>query len=62
MRQLNVEQNEYALGRLVRLVEFREITQTQLERDSGVNQSTISKILSHSYTEGGEAYIREFNS
>jgi transcriptional regulator with XRE-family HTH domain len=57
MRQLNVEQNEYALGRLVRLVEFRGITQTQLEHESGVNQSTISKILSHSKTEGGEAYV-----
>lgn len=57
MRELRMEQVEYALGRLVQLVESREIKQTQLEQISGVNQSTISKILSHSQDNGGDKYI-----
>jgi transcriptional regulator with XRE-family HTH domain len=48
MRELSMEQIEYAIGRLVRLVEIRGVKQTQLEHASGVNQSTISKILSRS--------------
>lgn len=48
MRALRMEEVEYAIGRLVRLVEFRGVKQTQLEQLSGVNQSTISKILSRS--------------
>src|SRR5258708_6553779 len=46
MKELTNEQVEYAVGRLVRLVENRGYTQKQLEEVSGVNQSTISKILS----------------
>lgn len=45
MRALTREQTEYAVARLVRLVEFRKMTQTQLENVSGVKQSTISKII-----------------
>jgi len=56
MRELSMEQIEYAIGRLVRLVEFREIKQTQLEQQSGVNQSTISKILSRAQDNGGDRY------
>src|SRR5260370_36295974 len=56
MSELTREQVEYAVGRLVRLVEFRGITQTQLEQRSGVNQSTISKILSPCTENSGERY------
>jgi transcriptional regulator with XRE-family HTH domain len=45
MRQLTIEQTEYAVGTLVRLVAHRGVTQTQLAQDTKVNQSTISKIL-----------------
>src|SRR5437016_8998669 len=48
MRQLTSEQIEYAVGRLARLIEQRGIKQKELEGVSGVDQSTISKILSHS--------------
>ncbi len=56
MKELSREQTEYAVARLVRLVEAREIKQTQLEQWSSVNQSTISKILSRSDA-GHEKYI-----
>ena len=54
MRELNVEQLEYAIGRLVHLVEYREIKQTHLAQLSGVSQSQISKILSRSSENGGD--------
>ena len=54
MKELTKEQVEYAVGRLVRLVEYREMTQTQLEERSGVNQSTISKILTRSHENGND--------
>jgi transcriptional regulator with XRE-family HTH domain len=56
MRELTREQIEYAVGRLVRLVESRGITQTQLEQASGVNQSTISKIFSGWQEPGADKY------
>lgn len=56
MRELKMEQIEYAVGRLVQLVESREMTQTQLAQRSGVNQSTISKIISHSQDDGCDKY------
>jgi transcriptional regulator with XRE-family HTH domain len=56
MRQLRIEQVEYAVGRLVRLAAFREMTQTQLEQASGVTQSTISKIFSHSQEGNNDTY------
>ncbi len=56
MRRLTTEQIEYALGRLVCLVKFRGMTQTQLETVSGVNQSTISKIFSHSQNDAADNY------
>lgn len=52
-----MEQIEYAVGRLVQLVESREIKQSQLEQISGVNQSTISKILTHSQRSCEERYV-----
>jgi transcriptional regulator with XRE-family HTH domain len=57
MNELTREQIEYAVGRLVRLVEFRELKQTHLERVSGVNQSTISKILSSTREPGADRYM-----
>jgi transcriptional regulator with XRE-family HTH domain len=48
MRQLNKEQLEFAVGRLKQLVEYRGLSQTQLEEWSGIAQSTISKILKRS--------------
>jgi transcriptional regulator with XRE-family HTH domain len=56
MLELTKEQIEYAVGRLMRLVESRKIKQTQLEVWSGVNQSTISKILSPSQEIAGDRY------
>lgn len=56
MRELTMEQIEYALARLRRLIEFRDIKQTQLEEMSSVTQSTISKILSRSQDSCGEGY------
>lgn len=47
MRELTSEQVEYAVGRLARLIEQRGWKQKELEAASGVDQSTISKILSH---------------
>jgi transcriptional regulator with XRE-family HTH domain len=57
MNELTREQTEYAVGRLVRLVEFRGLRQTQLEHVSGVNQSTISKILSSRQETGTDRYM-----
>src|SRR5712691_11621262 len=57
MNELTREQTEYAVGRLVRLVEFRGLKQTQLEHVSGVNQSTISKILSSHQETGTDTYM-----
>ncbi len=48
MRQLSKEQLEFAVGRLQQLVEYRGLSQTQLEEWSGIAQSTISKILKRS--------------
>jgi transcriptional regulator with XRE-family HTH domain len=56
MRELTREQVEYAVGRLVRLVESRGIKQTQLEQTSDVNQSTISKIFSGWQEPGADKY------
>src|SRR6266550_627105 len=56
MQELTKEKTEYAVGRLIRLIESRKIKQTQLEQWSGVNQSTISKILSPSQEIGGDRY------
>lgn len=56
MRELTREQVEYAVGRLVRLVESRGIKQTQLEQASEVNQSTISKIFSGWQEPGADKY------
>src|SRR5262245_477341 len=50
------EQTEYAVGRLIRLVQSRKYTQTQLEQLSGVSQSTISKILSSRPEHGVDRY------
>src|ERR1700727_2597462 len=56
MSELTREQVEFAVGRLVRLVETRKITQTHLEQTSGVNQSTNSKILSGRQEPGAEKH------
>jgi transcriptional regulator with XRE-family HTH domain len=48
MKQLKKEQLEFAVGRLQQLVEFRGISQPQLEALSGIAQSTISKVLKRS--------------
>jgi transcriptional regulator with XRE-family HTH domain len=57
MRQLSIEQTEYAVGTLVRLVAHRGVTQTQLQEDTGVSQSTISKILTHAHESPGEEIL-----
>src|SRR5258708_2830343 len=45
MKELTKEQLEFARGKLQLVIESRGLTQTQLEKWSGVKQSTISKIL-----------------
>jgi transcriptional regulator with XRE-family HTH domain len=45
MKQLTKEQLEFAVGRLQQVVEYRGLSQTQLEEVSGIAQSTISKIF-----------------
>ncbi len=48
IKQLSKKQLEFAVGRFQQLVEFRGLSQTQLEESSGIAQSTISKILKRS--------------
>jgi len=57
MRELSIEQTDYAVGTLVRLVAHRGVTQTQLQEDTGVSQSTISKILTHSLDSPSEEVL-----
>src|ERR1700690_815853 len=45
MKELSKEQVEYAVSRFVSISQSREMTQTELERLSQVDQSTISKII-----------------
>lgn len=54
MKELSSEQLEYAVSRFVSIYQSREIKQTELERISGVNQSTISKIVR---PQDGEKYM-----
>jgi len=55
MKQLSKEQVEFAVGRLQQLIEYRGLSQTQLEEWSGIGQSTISKILKRSQDPGPDA-------
>lgn len=48
MTQLSKEQLGFAVGRLQQLIEYRKLSQSQLEAWSGIAQSTISKILKRS--------------
>jgi transcriptional regulator with XRE-family HTH domain len=48
MKPLSKEQLEFAIGRLQQVIEYRGLSQTQLEQWSGIAQSTISKILKRS--------------
>jgi len=54
MKELSGEQLEYAVSRFVSLHQSRDVKQTELERLSGVNQSTISKIVR---PQEGEKYM-----
>jgi transcriptional regulator with XRE-family HTH domain len=54
MKELSKEQVEYAVSYFVSICQSRDIKQTELERSSGVNQSTISKIVHPQ--DGGEKY------
>src|SRR5258708_13621977 len=45
MKDLSKEHVEYAVSYFVSVCQSRDIKQTELERISGVNQSTISKII-----------------
>ena len=57
MRELTREQVEYAVGRLISLIEVRELKQQWLADMSGVNQSTISKIENSWKEPGAEKYM-----
>jgi transcriptional regulator with XRE-family HTH domain len=48
MSKLSSEQTEFAVATLQRWMDSRELSQTDLEQMSGVNQSTISKVLNRS--------------
>ena len=48
MTKISNEQTEFAVATLQKWMDSRELTQTDLEQMSGVNQSTISKILNRS--------------
>jgi len=54
MKELSNQQAEYAVSCFVSIYQSREVKQVELERISGVDQSTISKII-HS-RDGGEKY------
>jgi len=57
LRDLTREQMEYAVARLMRLIEVREVTQESLEKSTGVSQSTISKIKIGWKEPGAEKYL-----
>ena len=56
MKELTNEQVEYAVGRLVRLIEFRDVKQPWLAEQAGINQSTVSKIITGWKESGAEKY------
>src|SRR5687767_10747284 len=63
MKELKQEQTEYAVGRLVQIAKSRDFTQTQLEKLSGVKQSTISKIFSgDDYTPSADVLTKLFRA
>jgi transcriptional regulator with XRE-family HTH domain len=66
MKELSGEQLEYAVSRFVSLYQSRDIKQTELERISGVNQSTISKIVrpqeDEKYTPSAEVLQKLFKA
>ena len=47
MGELTAEQTVFAVARLAGCMEARKWSQTTLEKESGISQSTISKILKH---------------
>jgi transcriptional regulator with XRE-family HTH domain len=55
MKELSNDQTEYAVSCFVSIYQSREIKQVELERTSGVDQSTISKII-HA-RESNEKYV-----
>jgi transcriptional regulator with XRE-family HTH domain len=57
MKELTREQTESAVARLVQLIELRGIKQEVLAANSGMSQSTISKIMTGSKDLGSEKYI-----
>jgi transcriptional regulator with XRE-family HTH domain len=59
MRELSREQIDYAVGRLEQLIQYRGVTQTQLESWSGVSQSKISRIVVSKSSEPTEAELRK---
>src|ERR1700736_3204641 len=60
MKDLRHEDIEYLVGRLDDLMNIREFSQSQLEQLSGVDQSTISKILKRSMDPSGDVLKKLF--
>lgn len=56
MRELTKERVEYAVARLVKLMESRKVKETWLAEAAGVNQSTVSKIRTGWREPGEEKY------
>jgi transcriptional regulator with XRE-family HTH domain len=62
MKQLSMEETEYAVKRLEHIAKSRDISQVQLQDLSGVNQSTISKIFSGSFVPSYDTLKSLFNA
>ncbi len=62
MKQLSMEETEYAVKRLEHIAKSRDISQIQLQDLSGVNQSTISKIFSGSFVPSYDTLKSLFNA
>src|SRR5260221_4002387 len=56
MRQLTNEQSEYAIGRLLSLMETRGVNQKELGAQAKVDPSTISRIFSRAPNDSGKPY------
>ncbi len=65
-KELSLERVEYAVSRFVSILQSRDIKQTELERLSEVNQSTISKIVhpqeGDKYTPSAEVLTKLFKA
>lgn len=62
MTDLNRDQAEYAVNRLKQLVDYRDMTQMNLEALSGIKQSKVSKILTRACLPSEDELTRLFKA